>query len=187
MPILPQRAFSESEKNVRALGGNFPFDGRSQFAASQSHCDVIAECYLIRRTQNFPVSIVSDCVAALEYAKRAAFFELQSRGLEALAFCNKRAMDSRFQRHSSLLHDVAPTRHSRAQIKRRKTHLRRAIAATFAPHQPLEGRDKRPSILIDFPAHHQSASAQIKRANARARLCEALARHAQSQPQTNRK
>ena len=58
---------------------------------------------MVRCAQYFPRSVVNYCVAALEDAERAALFELQPRGFEALAFRHKCAADSRVEGNEALL------------------------------------------------------------------------------------
>ena len=140
-------------------------DRGAEFAAGEADGNIVVERDLIRRTQHFPIGIVGDGVAALENPKRAALFELQFRGFEALALRDERAPNSGFERDGALLDDVPPSRHSRAQIERRETHLRGAIAAALARHHPFERGNQSETVLLNSPAHHGSAAAQIERSD----------------------
>src|ERR1700757_117480 len=80
---------------------------------------------------------------------------------------------------------MTPACHSRAQVKRCKMHLRRAVGPAFARHHSLESCDQRKVMLIDPAAYDYSTCSQVERTNLRAGFCEALPTGAQSQSQSD--
>src|ERR1700751_3130298 len=80
---------------------------------------------------------------------------------------------------------MTPACQPRAQVKRCKMHLRRAVSPAFARHHSLESCDQRKVMLIDPAAYDYSTCSQVERSNLRAGFCEALPTGAQSQSQAN--
>jgi len=143
--------------------------------------NIFVERDLIRGAQHSPIGIVGDGVAAFEDAKRAALFELQFCGFEALASGDERSPDTGFESGGALLDDMAPARHAGAQVESGETHLRRRVGAAFAGHLSFECGDEREAVLVDSASYDGGAAAQVEGTDARAGFGEALARGAETE------